>query len=812
MTRDDERREDEHRLVAKHRAGAVTLQVLEFKGGDYWRLVRETPKGPVQLGIGRRDEIESISNVFEKAGRGREQDRDDKARRSLWSIVKAPFETLIEKAKGFLPERREARPAEPDSKKGGPWYAVVRLNELTATGGKGGVVVSFDDLEKARNYRDANRQLALHPQPFAERPQKGTPVEITGRELKALQKRGEGRDFSRQLEVLRWKAEQGKYYNIGHWNERSEEPRLGQLVRFSSGLDYRGLPDDRRVTPLRDRDPGKPENPQLVVFEMSSRMPGVGRVVDLPPNMAEAKKVKKEFESDKAFREMVLQEEQWRTLEVGGGLRAMADREMKSPRIRPAELAETLSDLVKPGRADRPTSDAGVKISTHIKGDFRADVVRQAGEDGEPRLAVVITHEYRDAEGKPRSAGAVFGLDELMAFRRDVLVPKEPGRSQEPAHDRPSPSPAPIEPQEHPDPAPRPAKFQSELVRGDPERSQEPSHDRASHPPAALKPDERPGRGPTPATLGRENEVAREEPKPIGLEPPTVSLEPLAGDAREKDRFWTVGVWHGGEPPVKGNLAVFTRGKEQATERMILPAALGSLPVDPTGATQYVLGRIIAKGVIEIHDSAKDLDHALRQQGAFERRDFAKEQSRERPKDDRPAVGVTNADLEAIFATPRTAGPMVEPPGTSPEPLAPVTHDKDRFWTVGVWHGGEPPVKGDFAVFARGKEHATERMMIPAELGARPVEPQGRPQYILGRIVGGGVLQIHGAAKDLDYALRQQGEFERRDLGKVQGRDGPMNVRPAVGVSKAAIEANLATPKFEPPKPMERPRDMGMPM
>jgi hypothetical protein len=266
------------------------------------------------------------------------------------------------------------------------WYAVVCFTELTKTGAKARVVESFDDLNKAEMYRDRHKSHALYPVTFAERPEKGTPLDI---------KKGssEARDITRQFRVLQWHAEQGKHYVTALWNETREVPRTGQAVHFTTGIDYRGEPVGRLANPLSPSDPGQPKAARPVVIEKDPKTPWLGRIVEMPRTMAEAINRVKELDIKKDQDIKKNQEEQqrqdWVPFGEGGKLR---------------DIAKELT-----GR------DAKLTVTSHDLAGRQVDVVRRLDEQGLWSRSYIVTQQTTDEHGKPRTDSRVFTSQEVKA-------------------------------------------------------------------------------------------------------------------------------------------------------------------------------------------------------------------------------------------------------------------------------------------------------------------------------------------------------------------------------------------------------------
>ena len=298
------------------------------------------------------------------------------------------------------------------------------MTELNEAGGKGVVIRSFDDLEEAKSYRDRHKQVALYPWPFEKEPPRSMVVEVQAREVEALNRNGEGLDLARQFRVLGWKAEQGVYHAFGLWNEREEEPRKGQLVNFTTGIDYRGEPVGRLVAPLRSVNPGEPEKTRPVVFEMSRKTPGLGRIVALPATVEEAPAAVKRLDARRLDQEQAVN--RFHTLEVGNGLR---------------ELARELVPQAPP-----------LKVTTHELGGRKVEVIDRVGEQGTRQRSYIVSREVAEADGRVRTISTVLDSEDIRAIdgaRKALRMAGAGGprpRNQRPRRRRPR---GPFKPSRH---------------------------------------------------------------------------------------------------------------------------------------------------------------------------------------------------------------------------------------------------------------------------------------------------------------------------------------------------------------------------
>jgi hypothetical protein len=251
-----------------------------------------------------------------------------------------------------------------------------------------------------------------------------------------------------QFRFLRWQKEQGIYHNRGLWNDQHEGPRIGQVIRFTRGLDFRGEPEERRVEPIRSIDPGPPAKPQEVVFRMSRKQPGIGWIVALPDSPQESEKEVRGRDEKQLFREQVLNQNEWEKFAVGSPeLRALADREVPH-----------------------------WKHTTHVRGSSRVETIERR-EDGRQQRTHIISHDVREADGRIRTTGMVLTSEDLKALR-EVLEVREgqrrertrprgqsppPGRTQEPGEpgpprtaEEPVSSTTPLRERSTPEPSPAP--------------------------------------------------------------------------------------------------------------------------------------------------------------------------------------------------------------------------------------------------------------------------------------------------------------------------------------------------------------------
>lgn len=289
--------------------------------------------------------------------------------------------------------------------RGQTWYAVGRLTELTEAGARGSVWQSFDDIDEAKEFRDKHR-LALFPGTFTERPAERSTIEVSREELDGLLKKGQGQELARQLRTLDWAKEQGIFHEHGVWYDRGSEPRIGQLVHFTTGLDYRDEPEERRVMPPHPLEPGPSEQPRYVVLEKVPGKPLLGRLVALP---LDAEQAKAEMESRDAKRlalEPAALQEQWRRFEARPELREVAARERR---------AEPVTQPEKPAERAR---DESLGVTTHERGRYKAQVVERTGEDGKPQRTVILTSEVTESDGRTRTHGTVLSMEDVREIRR----------------------------------------------------------------------------------------------------------------------------------------------------------------------------------------------------------------------------------------------------------------------------------------------------------------------------------------------------------------------------------------------------------
>src|SRR5262249_41589521 len=69
----------------------------------------------------------------------------------------------------------------------------------------------------------------------------------------------------------------------------------------------------------------------------------------------------------------------------------------------------------------------------------RADIIERTGKDGEKTVTVLLTRETQDPDGRTRTIGRVYDLDELRQLKRlyeenpQMLKPEQERRAPEPA-------------------------------------------------------------------------------------------------------------------------------------------------------------------------------------------------------------------------------------------------------------------------------------------------------------------------------------------------------------------------------------------
>jgi hypothetical protein len=129
------------------------------------------------------------------------------------------------------------------------------------------------------------------------------------------------------MRVLAWEREQGKHYGYGVWYDKGSKPGPDQLVNFTTGRDYRDVPEDVRVSPLTPWERGLPETVRFVVYEKSGRTPGLGRVVAETRVRDDARARVRDLDARRIDREKVLNPKEWEKLDFSPQLRQFVDRE-----------------------------------------------------------------------------------------------------------------------------------------------------------------------------------------------------------------------------------------------------------------------------------------------------------------------------------------------------------------------------------------------------------------------------------------------------------------------------------------------------
>jgi len=299
--------------------------------------------------------------------------------------------------------------------RGQTWYAVGRLTELTEAGAKGGVWQSFDDIEEAKLFADKHH-LALFPGTFAERPAERSTIEVSREELDGLQEKGQGQELARQLRVLDWATEQGTYHEFGVWYDRGQKPRVGQLVHYTTGLDYRDEPEERRVTPSHPIEAGPPEKPQYVVIEKLQGRPLSGQIVAVFESQEEAREKVKGLDAKRLSLEPAARQEQWQRLEAGPELRELANRERQAEAV-PASVPQEPAER---GRDEPP------RVATNEKELYRARVIEWNGDDGKPQRTVLLDKQVTEPDGRVRTDKTELELSDV----REVLEALERKRDQ----------------------------------------------------------------------------------------------------------------------------------------------------------------------------------------------------------------------------------------------------------------------------------------------------------------------------------------------------------------------------------------------
>lgn len=396
-TQEEERKK--LRLIDAHKSGEISIRLYTKEGRDYWNLVRETRNGPVEFAAGRGAELREMQTLLKRAEGFFPSPEKEKPERSWFDMLRAPLATLIEKGRSLW--NRGAK-QEQKAAKQPVHYAIVKLTELTAMGGVGGVITSFPDLKQAERYRDLNPHVALYPSPLSTKPEKGQRVEISFAEIEKLTRRGEGKDLAHQVERLQWAADQGKHFTVALWNDKSKPPEVGQMAHVTTGRDHLDRPIDRLASPLGPFDPGPPNQPQWVVLEHASRN-GIARIAALPGNEADAKTIARELNHERDVEEQERSEPAWRALEAGSRLRGIAEFERRE--------AKPESPVIE---------EPGIKVRELVRGNFTAKIIERRGEDGDTERTVLIEHRSKDKNGIEHTDGMWFPLDELASNRERV--------------------------------------------------------------------------------------------------------------------------------------------------------------------------------------------------------------------------------------------------------------------------------------------------------------------------------------------------------------------------------------------------------
>lgn len=217
----------------------------------------------------------------------------------------------LKHAEQILKQRREQQHPQ-------QWHAVVKLDELTEKGARVRVVSSFDDIDAALAFSRKTEGLALYKESFAKRPADGQTFEL---------RPGESERVDRLSDEARWRERQMKYYGVGVWFDKDAQPRAGQLVRLTVGRDYRGSPDDCRVSPPHGLNPGEPREQRFIVFEKSEHVQGRGRIVAIAKSDEQALRYAKLLNNRRLEIEKVLDPQQWRRQDFSPELRQSITQE-----------------------------------------------------------------------------------------------------------------------------------------------------------------------------------------------------------------------------------------------------------------------------------------------------------------------------------------------------------------------------------------------------------------------------------------------------------------------------------------------------
>ena len=295
------------------------------------------------------------------------------------------FDKIRSMAKAAIQERHKGRGKEgadgaTEKKEAQKHWPVVRAASLSKDGINTRVVKSFPKLEEAQLYAKGKPLYVWH-EPLDREPEKH---EI----LKTVP--APNTKLARHRAWLLWQKEtQGKFASYGRWYDREETPRVGRKVRVTADLEFRGEPRDDRISPTyRSLEQGEPDKPVFVVVVPHKTKPGIGVVKLATEDRGQASRLKHEIN------------------EVGFARQQANDNRLwEQATISPPEARAALRKLANPQA-----------ITTHIKGNTRADVIERIDPDGMKHQTVILTRAVRDPDGRIRTLGTVHDLEDLRAI------------------------------------------------------------------------------------------------------------------------------------------------------------------------------------------------------------------------------------------------------------------------------------------------------------------------------------------------------------------------------------------------------------
>ncbi len=533
--------EEPIRPVKEISRGRSKLSVFEHVGDDrtlrsFWTLDWETAVGWKRLGYGSPKELSDMRQVVREAAE-------------------------------FVVRRRQTRAPGPERKDPGASWPVVSRVRLTPDGVEASVEKVLPSRDEAELDAKDSPRIAWH-RPLADEPRPGE--RLTARVDPATGRIEGNAKLDLERRRLIWAEEtRGKFHTFGRWFDPDSEPSPGQKVAITPVHEYRGMPQDHRITPNRRVEPGEPEKVQFVVVERDPKRPESGWVRAITEEREGAVAVKDGLEVRSRAIEQAAHNHLWKEVSFSPALRRHSH---------------------------------AVTHTTYARGRTRADVIERVERDGSRTATVLLTREVREPDGRTRTVGRAYDLDELRQLRRIVEASRR-------------------------EPTPEPERVRAR--EADPEARQGllPLREKAEGPGRDSKP--RAGRKPREEGRPREGRGTQEEKTPRG-----------EGKNRENGSV-VVGVWNDATPPAAGQTVTYTAGEANPEGRLMAKShertrrPRGGKPLYVVARQYAVLGK---HGLAVVVEMTEDRDRAVKEAEALNRREQGKQRYLERTEGQRRQV------------------------------------------------------------------------------------------------------------------------------------------------------------------------------